>query len=97
MSTARYCLNGDVDEGAVANSVTEYAPGYRLKQEVQFATMPPDERVHTPAAARCARSHHQSPCLAEGRGSGPWPARLRGQPRHHDLLPPSVTASGVLG
>ena len=49
-----YCLTGDVDEQAVADSVTsmvaavaEYVPGYRLKQEVQFTSVPPDEPVHT--------------------------------------------------
>ncbi|MFC8672121.1 acetaldehyde dehydrogenase (acetylating) [Streptomyces griseorubiginosus] len=55
-----YCLTGDVDERAVVDSVTamvaavaEYVPGYRLKQDVQFTPVPPDEPVHTllPAGA----------------------------------------------
>ncbi|MEU6261486.1 acetaldehyde dehydrogenase (acetylating) [Streptomyces sp. NPDC047043] len=49
-----YCLTGDVDEQEVADSVAamvatvaEYVPGYRLKQDVQFTRLAPDEPVHT--------------------------------------------------
>ncbi|MFG2961021.1 acetaldehyde dehydrogenase (acetylating) [Streptomyces sp. NPDC048291] len=49
-----YCLTGGVDEREVIDSVTamvaavaEYVPGYRLKQDVQFTPVPPDEPVHT--------------------------------------------------
>ncbi|KUO17760.1 acetaldehyde dehydrogenase (acetylating) [Streptomyces dysideae] len=49
-----FCLTGDVDQDAVRTSVKEmaervaaYVPGYRLKQEVQFTPVSPDEPVHT--------------------------------------------------
>ncbi|MFF9803373.1 acetaldehyde dehydrogenase (acetylating), partial [Streptomyces rochei] len=49
-----FCLTGDVDQDAVRASVKEmaervaqYVPGYRLKQEVQFAPVAEDEPVHT--------------------------------------------------
>jgi acetaldehyde dehydrogenase len=49
-----FCLVGDVDEDAVRASieqtvaaVAEYVPGYRLKQQVQFAPIPADEPVRT--------------------------------------------------
>ncbi|MBD0023558.1 acetaldehyde dehydrogenase (acetylating) [Gordonia pseudamarae] len=48
------CLTGDCDRDSVRRSiesmvaqVAEYVPGYRLKQEVQFADIDPDEPVHT--------------------------------------------------
>ncbi|WP_425549651.1 acetaldehyde dehydrogenase (acetylating) [Actinomadura keratinilytica] len=45
------CLIGDADHDAVRASVTEmvaeYVPGYRLKQEVQFTPIAPDEPVRT--------------------------------------------------
>jgi acetaldehyde dehydrogenase len=49
-----FCLTGDADEGEIRASVekmvaevSEYVPGYRLKQEVQFTPVAPDEPVHT--------------------------------------------------
>jgi acetaldehyde dehydrogenase len=49
-----YCLTGDADRDAIeesiaamAASVAEYAPGYRLKQQVQFTPVGDDEPVHT--------------------------------------------------
>lgn len=49
-----FCLVGDIDRDAVRASVKEmaervaqYVPGYRLKQEVQFAPVADDEPVHT--------------------------------------------------
>ncbi|GAV44017.1 acetaldehyde dehydrogenase (acetylating) [Streptomyces acidiscabies] len=48
------CLTGDADHDAIRASVKEmaervaqYVPGYRLKQEVQFTPVAPDEPVHT--------------------------------------------------
>ncbi|RVW05857.1 acetaldehyde dehydrogenase (acetylating) [Rhodococcus xishaensis] len=47
-------LVGDADQEAIRTSVkemtarvAEYVPGYRLKQEVQFTPIAPDEPVHT--------------------------------------------------
>jgi len=54
------CLIGDADQDAVRASietmveqVAAYVPGYRLKQQVQFTPLAPDEPVHTllPAGA----------------------------------------------
>jgi acetaldehyde dehydrogenase len=49
-----FCLTGDIDQDAVRTSVKEmaervaaYVPGYRLKQEVQFTPVSPEEPVHT--------------------------------------------------
>ena len=49
-----FCLTGDVDRDAVRESVAkmvgevaQYVPGYRLKQQVQFAAIGEDEPVHT--------------------------------------------------
>jgi acetaldehyde dehydrogenase len=49
-----FCLIGDADHDAIRASVAEmvaevqqYVPGYRLKQEVQFASIPAGEPVHT--------------------------------------------------
>ncbi|MEV7977917.1 acetaldehyde dehydrogenase (acetylating) [Streptomyces sp. NPDC086519] len=49
-----FCLIGDADHDAVRSSVAgmvaevaQYVPGYRLKQDVQFTPVPPDEPVHT--------------------------------------------------
>jgi acetaldehyde dehydrogenase len=49
-----YCLIGDADHAAVESSigsmiesVTQYVPGYRLKQSVQFTRVGDDEPVHT--------------------------------------------------
>jgi acetaldehyde dehydrogenase len=48
------CLIGDADHDAIRNSVADmvgrvarYVPGYRLKQDVQFTPLEPDEPVHT--------------------------------------------------
>jgi len=48
------CLIGDADQDKIRASiadmvaaVAQYVPGYRLKQEVQFAPVGPDEPVHT--------------------------------------------------
>jgi acetaldehyde dehydrogenase len=55
-----FCLVGDADHDAIRSSVADmvaevakYVPGYRLKQDVQFTPVPPDEPVHTllPAGA----------------------------------------------
>ncbi|MFJ2115205.1 MULTISPECIES: acetaldehyde dehydrogenase (acetylating) [unclassified Streptomyces] len=49
-----FCLIGDAEHDAIrasvaamAAEVAAYVPGYRLKQEVQFTPIPPDEPVHT--------------------------------------------------
>jgi acetaldehyde dehydrogenase len=49
-----FCLIGDADHGAIRDSIHEmaervahYVPGYRLKQDVQFTPIEPDEPVHT--------------------------------------------------
>jgi acetaldehyde dehydrogenase len=49
-----FCLTGDADTEAIRVSiekmvgeVAEYVPGYRLKQQVQFTPIAPDEPVHT--------------------------------------------------
>ncbi|TMR91649.1 acetaldehyde dehydrogenase (acetylating) [Nonomuraea basaltis] len=49
-----FCLVGDADHEAIRASiidmvaeVAKYVPGYRLKQDVQFTPIPPDEPVHT--------------------------------------------------
>ena len=55
-----HCLIGEADHDAIRDAVArmvkdvaEYVPGYRLKQEVQFAPVPAGEPVHTllPAGA----------------------------------------------
>jgi acetaldehyde dehydrogenase len=49
-----FCLIGDADHDTICNSIAEmvdrvaqYVPGYRLKQDVQFTSLAPDEPVHT--------------------------------------------------
>lgn len=49
-----FALIGDADHDSIASSITdmvrkvaEYVPGYRLKQQVQFAPIPDGEPVHT--------------------------------------------------
>jgi len=49
-----FCLIGDADHAAIRDSIHEmaervahYVPGYRLKQDVQFTPIEPDEPVHT--------------------------------------------------
>ena len=49
-----FCLIGDADHDAIRRSVADmadrvsrYVPGYRLKQCVQFTALEPDEPVHT--------------------------------------------------
>ncbi|MFF0543202.1 acetaldehyde dehydrogenase (acetylating) [Nocardia thailandica] len=49
-----FCLIGAADHEAIRASITEmvervsrYVPGYRLKQQVQFSEITPDEPVHT--------------------------------------------------
>jgi len=49
-----FCLIGDADHDAIRASVADmaqrvgqYVPGYRLKQQVQFTALAPDEPVHT--------------------------------------------------
>ncbi|HKP40518.1 acetaldehyde dehydrogenase (acetylating) [Mycobacterium sp.] len=49
-----FCLIGDADHDAIRESVAamaervaRYVPGYRLKQDVQFTPIEPDEPVHT--------------------------------------------------
>jgi acetaldehyde dehydrogenase len=49
-----FCLIGDADHDAIrrsvadmANHVSRYVPGYRLKQDVQFTALEPDEPIHT--------------------------------------------------
>jgi len=55
-----FCLIGDADQSAIRSSVDEmvsvvqeYVPGYRLKQQVQFTPVPPDEPVHTLLPTGC--------------------------------------------
>jgi acetaldehyde dehydrogenase len=49
-----FCLIGDADQDAIRSSVIDmvdhvarYVPGYRLKQDVQFTPLEPDEPVQT--------------------------------------------------
>lgn len=49
-----FCLIGDADRDAITASihamverVSGYVPGYRLKQQVQFTAIAPDEPIHT--------------------------------------------------
>ncbi|MDX1876126.1 acetaldehyde dehydrogenase (acetylating) [Mycolicibacterium sp. 120266] len=49
-----FCLIGDADHAVIRDSihqmverVAHYVPGYRLKQDVQFTPIEPDEPVHT--------------------------------------------------
>ncbi|MFG2937785.1 acetaldehyde dehydrogenase (acetylating) [Streptomyces sp. NPDC048282] len=49
-----FCLIGDADHDAIRASITDmvaevakYVPGYRLKQDVQFTAVQPDEPVRT--------------------------------------------------
>ena len=49
-----FCLIGDADHDAIRRSVADmadrvsgYVPGYRLKQDVQFTAIEPDEPIHT--------------------------------------------------
>ena len=49
-----FCLIGDADHDAIRRSVSDmaervsrYVPGYRLKQDVQFTALEPDEPIHT--------------------------------------------------
>ena len=49
-----FCLIGDADHDAIRRSVADmadrvsrYVPGYRLKQDVQFTALEPDEPIHT--------------------------------------------------
>ena len=49
-----FCLIGDADHDAIRRSVADmadrvarYVPGYRLKQDVQFIALEPDEPIHT--------------------------------------------------
>jgi len=49
-----FCLIGDADHDAIRRSVADmadhvsrYVPGYRLKQDVQFSALEPDEPIHT--------------------------------------------------
>ncbi len=57
-----FCLIGDADHDAIRDSVdemaadvAEYVPGYRLKQQVQFTPIEPDEPVHTLLRRRLPR------------------------------------------
>ncbi len=49
MRNTVFCLSGEADEQAIADSIAsavadvqQYVPGYRLKQQVQFESIPPD-------------------------------------------------------
>ena len=65
--------------------VQAYVPGYRLKQEVQFdRDRRPTSRVRIPELGRTFTGLKVSVFL-EVEGAGALPARLRRQPRHHDL------------
>ena len=90
MRNTVYCLvDGDPDQLAIEQSVVEmveqvnsYVPGYRLKQRVQFETFTPTIRSISPRPA--SSPEHGSPSCSKS----PAPhilARLRRQPRHHDL------------
>jgi len=71
------CLIGDADHDAIRASVAEmvgevarYVPGYRLKQDVQFAPVAADEPVHTllPAGAGPATTRVSVFLEVEGAG-----------------------------
>ncbi|MGN9842620.1 acetaldehyde dehydrogenase (acetylating) [Nonomuraea sp. H19] len=53
-----FCLIGDAGQDEIRASIADmvaevatYVPGYRLKQDVQFSPIPPDEPVHTLTSA----------------------------------------------
>jgi hypothetical protein len=72
---------------AMVAKVQEYVPGYRLKQKVQFERIPPSAPEHS-GPGDIQRPEDQ--CLPRGRRRRPLPARLRRQPRHHDLRRPAT-------
>lgn len=64
-----FCLIGEAENDAIRDSVevmvadvAQYVPGYRLKQEVQFTALTPDDPVHTLLAPgpRAAVTHKVS-------------------------------------
>lgn len=86
-----YCLvEGDCDHTAIENSILAmaekvhaYVPGYRLKQRVQFDTYGPDDPPAHPADGEVHR--HQGDRDARSHRRRRPSARLRREPRHHDL------------
>jgi acetaldehyde dehydrogenase len=75
-----FCLIGSDDpavhdriRGSVAEMVAavgEYVPGYRLKQEVQFTPVPPDEPVHTLVLPDAPRPTTRVTVFLEVEGAG---------------------------
>jgi acetaldehyde dehydrogenase len=87
-----FCLIGDADHDAIRRSVADmadrvsrYVPGYRLKQDVQFTALEPDEPIHTLVPDGTGPSEHQGGDLPRSGRRCTLPARLRRKPRHHDL------------
>ena len=66
-------------------AVAEYVPGYRLKQ--QRAVRSTRARSSTGSCPRTARTRrvHAGDRVPRGGGRGHVPARVRREPRHHDL------------
>jgi acetaldehyde dehydrogenase len=75
-----FCLIGSDDPAVheeIRRSVTEmvaavgeYVPGYRLKQEVQFTPLPPDEPVHTLLRPEAPRPTTRVTVFLEVEGAG---------------------------
>jgi acetaldehyde dehydrogenase len=75
-----FCLIGTDDAGVheqirssiseMVEAVGEYVPGYRLKQEVQFTPVPPDEPVHTLVLPGAARPTTRVSVFLEVEGAG---------------------------
>lgn len=71
-----FCLIGDADHDAIvasvasmAERVSQYVPGYRLKQEVQFTKIGPDEPIHTLAPGGTDRVTTQVSVFLEVEGA----------------------------
>jgi acetaldehyde dehydrogenase len=71
-----FCLIGDADHDAIvasvvsmAERVSRYVPGYRLKQEVQFTKIGPDEPIHTLAPGGTDRVTTQVSVFLEVEGA----------------------------
>ncbi|MGZ4679113.1 MAG: acetaldehyde dehydrogenase (acetylating), partial [Ilumatobacteraceae bacterium] len=69
-------LIGEADHDAIRASiaamisrVSEYVPGYRLKQQVQFRAITPDEPVHTLLPGGTGPATHQVTVLLEVEGA----------------------------
>ena len=75
----RSAIVGSIEQ--MIAEVSRYVPGYRLKQAVQITAV--DEPAAHPRRRPAGDPPGQRP--ARGRRRRPLPARLRGQPRHHDV------------